>query len=103
MYSIFSGVYFLSTGENIYDVLDYRSAPGAAVGLYLSLTFLLLPLLHSVVYFMYLGREWVVYRVCALRQAKFSESDHEEVGNSVELTELDNTHSNDSNDSDNTV
>lgn len=104
VYSIFSGAYFLSTGENIYDVLDYRSAPGAAVGLYLSLTFLLLPLLHSVVYFMYLGREWVVYRVCALRQAKkFSVSDYEEVGNSLELTELDNTLANNSNDSDNTV
>lgn len=101
VYNIFSGVYFISTGENIYGVLDYKNNTGSAVGLYLALTFLLLPFLHLCVYLMYLGRQWVVYRVCAVRQAKWSglssdsepegggDHDHElQAGRSLELTDI---------------
>lgn len=63
-YSIFSGLYFIVTGENIYDVLDYKGHTGSAVALYLGVVFLLLPVLHMCVCLMYVGRVWVVSRVC---------------------------------------
>ena len=68
-YCIFSGVYFIATSEIIYPVLDYGSDPGAAVALYLGLIFLLLPFLHLLVYLMYLGKQWMVHRVCAIIHA----------------------------------
>lgn len=89
VYSVFTGVYYLCTGDIIYDVLDYRSNAGAAVGLYLSLTFILLPLVHVLVYLMYVGKQWVVYRVCAVRHAKWSGGEMlEHPAMSVELTDM---------------
>lgn len=73
VYSVFSGLYFIATGDSIYPVLDYGSNPGAAVGLYLALTFLLLPTVHFLVYLMYLGKQWVVYRACAVRHARWGD------------------------------
>jgi hypothetical protein len=71
-YSIFSGIYFLATGGIIYVVLNYRSNPGTAVGLYLGVIFLLLPVVHLLVYLMYLVKQWVVYRVCRIRHVRRS-------------------------------
>lgn len=83
VYSVFSGLYFIATGDIIYSVLDYESNAGAAVGLYLALTFLLLPLVHLLVYLMYLGKQWVVYHACAVRHAPLSSEQQE-----VELANL---------------
>lgn len=97
VYSTFAGIYFIASGEIIYTgVLDYDNSPGAAVGLYLGLTFVLLPVLHSLMYLMYLGKQWVVYHSCAVRHVKISEfsMDHQA---SLELTDM-HTLSNDSDD-----
>lgn len=87
VYSIFSGLYFIATGGIIYKVLDYGSNAGAAVGLYLALTFLLLPVVHFLVYLMYLGKQWTIYRVCAVRHARWSGTAPQQ-SSSVELSDL---------------
>lgn len=100
VYGIFSGLYFIGTGENIYPILDYRGSTGSAVGLSLAVTFLVTPLFHFCVYVMYLCRQWLVYQVCALKQVGGGGSrggvSTVEQGSSVELTEIKNL----SNDSD---
>ncbi len=67
IYTTFAGVYYISSGEIIYAPLNYTANAGAAVGLCLSVTFFLLPFLHSVFYVMYLCRQWLVRHVHALR------------------------------------
>ena len=80
VYSTFSGIYYIGGGGIIYPgVLDYDRSPGAAVGLNLGLTFVLLPVVHSLLYLMYLGKQWVIYHSCAVRHVKISGSsmDHQ--------------------------
>ena len=60
VYGTFSGVYYISTGRNIYAVLDYRSNTGAAVGLNMGIVFVFLPLLHLCVYLLSMCRRWLV-------------------------------------------
>lgn len=91
VYSTFSGLYFIATGDVIYtSVLDYENNAGTAVALDLVLTFILLPTVHFLVYLMYLGKQWVIYRACAVRSARWSgatPSEQQERG-SVELSDL---------------
>jgi len=55
-YSTFAGIYSISSGENIYGVLDYQYNAGSAVVLELLVTLLLIPLIYFVLYSIYIGR-----------------------------------------------
>ena len=89
VYSTFSGVYFIITGDNIYSVLDYKNHTGGAVGLYLSLTFLLLPAVHFLIFILHLSRKWVVYYHCVVRtwSRRFAQ---ERLDENLELIDMEN-------------
>ena len=67
IYSMFAGVYYIASENIIYAPLNYKDNAGGAVGLCLLVSFLVLPLLHSAVYVIYLCRQWLVRHVHALR------------------------------------
>ena len=62
-YSTFAGVYSLSSGENIYPVLDYQNRAGSAVILGVLVAILLVPLIQGILYGVFLGRTWIIQRM----------------------------------------
>ena len=93
IYSTFSGIYFVLTGEVIYYVLDYRENAGGAVGLYLALIFLLLPAIHSLIFAIYLCKQWALNRRCFVYQRRPSERDLKVAAVSLEMSSILNSES----------
>ena len=61
VYTVMTGIYFAASNESVYPVLDYDEEAGPAVGLIFATIFLILPILHSFFFFMYLGKVWMMY------------------------------------------
>ncbi len=52
IYCIFTGVYFVISGNSIYPVLDYENFTGSAIGLASGVTLVYLPLVHIIIFFL---------------------------------------------------
>lgn len=65
VYGIFTGVYFVISGALVYPtVLDYNDGVGLAVGAVLGVVFVLLPLMHTVVFYLqHLAKFWILYYI----------------------------------------
>ena len=102
IWSIFSGIYFAAGGTNyygsryIYKFLDYEENPFFAVTMGFVITFIIIPLIHSFVYCLYLVREGLLYlarkHCCSFIAGGFT---HEEMNENdeteFELIELEST------------
>ena len=66
-YSVFTGVYYGAGGTNvfnqtyIYPVLDYESSPGLASGVIVGVSLVFCPLIHLIVWGLYLAREGLLH------------------------------------------
>lgn len=63
IYSIFTGIYYVISDNVIYEnVLDYDSAVGRAVGAIFAVVFVLIPLVHIVLFYLqHLAKFWIFY------------------------------------------
>ena len=83
VYSTFAGIYSLSSGKNIYRILDYQNRAGSAVILELLLIFLFIPSIQIILYVVYMGRVCLVFWM----KKKFIPV-NERAGEEVELIEV---------------
>lgn len=90
VYAGFTGVYFAFNGTNannnpyIYSLIDYDRMPGAATGAVLSVMLVFIPMLHVIIYVLYLIRELMVYLSRKFCCKKCFDSDRY-VGNNFEM------------------
>jgi len=69
VYVVFSGIYYAADGTNvqdkpyIYPALDYGDKLGRAILYVVLIIVIFLPLLHIVVYAMYITRQWLVKKI----------------------------------------
>ena len=68
VYSVFTGIYFGAGGTNngnsyIYSVINYEVSPGIAAGYILGVTLVFCPVVHLLLWGLYLAREGLLYLV----------------------------------------
>ena len=68
VYSLFNGIYFATTKEIIYPVLDYENKLGAAIAIVLISALIIVPIIHTVFYLMYLLKVWILH--CCFGQSQ---------------------------------
>ncbi len=52
IYGIFTGIYFVISGDIVYPVLDYENGIGLAVGLVVGVILVFFPLVHIMVFYL---------------------------------------------------
>ena len=78
IYSLFSGIYFATTGDVIYEpVLDYGEHLGLAVGVVIGVLVGVV-LIHMLSYLVYLARFWCVYCSCGKEKVGVMDSGSQE-------------------------
>ena len=83
-YVVFTGIYHAANGTNvqgdpyIYDVIDYGNNPGSATGWVLGVVFVLLPLVHLMVFGLYTIRFWLTYCLWARKEPQQGEQEMKE-------------------------
>ena len=81
IYSIFTGVYYVISDDLIYDgVLDYDSAVGRAVGAIFGVVFVLIPLVHIVLFYLqHLAKFWIFYFIFRKERAQVRDPEKTEL------------------------
>ena len=68
VYVVIDGIYYSITGDAAYYVLDYHRKLGISIGVVILTLFVIVPILHTIVYCMHLGKVWILYRFFRRRQ-----------------------------------
>ena len=77
VYAIFTGIYYAVGGTNgedpyIYPILDFAESPGIGAAWLLALIFPGVILIHTIMFLIYLFREWLASKCCK-KQSKVGE------------------------------
>ena len=68
VYVVVNGIYYSMTGDAAYHVLDYNSRLIISIGVIFLTLFVVVPILHTVLFCMYLGKVWILYCYFSRRQ-----------------------------------
>ena len=80
VYSVFTGLYFVGSGNYVYKVLDYNENVGLVVGVCIFVVFIVLPFCHLVIFYLqHLAKVAIIYCIFVRRRQVLSTDGNHEV------------------------